>query len=429
LKIVVVGGGLAGLFTASELIATGIDDVLVADRVTRTVERHGFSLEPAAGSFSLPHPHLSPILRRADVAVIESTAASRRYVFSSGRLIEIASSPKAILAPLLPADAKLRALGEPLVNRSHRDTDETLASFLRRRFGQRAGHLLGWLMASGVYAGDPDELSASSAFPGLTSLEEQAGSVVRGGVRAWRRRPDGVPPPRPHTPVGGMSTLAGAISESLGDRYRPSFPVTAVRPGSSGWVVAGPDEIEADVVVLATHPQQAAGLVDAELASHLGRSLSAPVVTIGLGGRGESPLPSGFGALVTPDNAMVSRGLLFESSYAPERAPDGAWLLKVVAGGALSPDLVDWDDDRLIAVVTAESERVLASGLSPQFTEVVRHRPGIPQYVLGHGSWLEDLEGLLAARPGLHVTGWGYRGVGVAHQATDAVRTAKLIRG
>lgn len=430
-----MGGGLSGLFTASELIGAGIEDVLVVDRnsvpggVARTVQRDGFSLEPAAGSFNLPHPDLGPILRRADVAVTQAAAASRRFVFNSGRLIEIPSSPRAMLAPLLSARAKLRALAEPLIRPRPPGDDETLASFCRRRFGVRAGHMLGWLMASGVYAGDPEELSASSAFPMLISMEERAGSVVRGALRARRRRTDGIPRPRAHTPVGGMSALASAIARSLGDRYRGGFSVAAVHPGRSGWIVEGSDEVVADTVVLATHPQQTAGLVDAELASHLGRAVSAPVATVGLGAKGVSPLPSGFGALVAPQKAMISRGLLFESAYAPDRAPAGGWLLKVIAGGAIFPESVDWDDDRLIAMIIAESERVLGSDLAPQFTEVIRHWPGIPQYVVGHGRWLEELEGLLAARSGLHVTGWGYRGVGVAHQATEAVRLAKKIRG
>lgn len=435
MSAVVVGGGLAGLFTASELIAAGIDDVLVVDRnpspggVARTVERDGFSLEPAAGSFNLPHPHLSPILRRAAVDVIESAAPSRRYVFTGGRLIEIPTSPKAILAPLLSPVAKLRALAEPLVRQGRSDIDETLASFCHRRFGTGAGHLLSWLMASGVYAGDPRKLSASSSFPMFTALEEKAGSVVRGALKARKLRPDGAQPPVAHVPVGGMSTLAHRITQSLGDRYRPSFTVSGVRRGPSGWLVAGPDEIAADSVVLAAHPRHAAGLVDEELASHLRRAESAPVVTVGLGGRGESPIPSGFGALVIPDDAMVSRGFLFESSYAPHRAPAGAWLLKIIAGGATFPELVEWDDDELLAVLIAESERVFGSDLAPHFTEVVRHRMGIPQYVVGHDGWLSELDGLLRARSGLHVTGWGYRGVGVAQLATDAVRTANRVKG
>ena len=54
MRVVVVGGGFAGLITASELVAHGIEDVSVLEKspvsggVARTVRRDGFELEPAA---------------------------------------------------------------------------------------------------------------------------------------------------------------------------------------------------------------------------------------------------------------------------------------------------------------------------------------------------------------------------------------------
>ena len=65
--------------------------------------------------------------------------------------------------------------------------------------------------------------------------------------------------------------------------------------------------------------------------------------------------------------------------------------------------------------------------LGPDLTHVVRHRPGIPQYEVGHRAALASLERAVAAQPGLHVTGWAYRGVGVTNLATEAVRVADAI--
>ena len=54
-RVAVVGGGLAGFFTASELMEAGVEDVVVLDRndqpggVARTVKLDGYDLEPAAG--------------------------------------------------------------------------------------------------------------------------------------------------------------------------------------------------------------------------------------------------------------------------------------------------------------------------------------------------------------------------------------------
>jgi oxygen-dependent protoporphyrinogen oxidase len=119
---------------------------------------------------------------------------------------------------------------------------------------------------------------------------------------------------------------------------------------------------------------------------------------------------------------------MFESSYAPHRAPAGSWLVRVIAGGAGHPELAGRDEGVLAERVVAEVSSVIGIDLSPEFVEVLRHHPGIPQYNVGHGAWLRSVDDELAKLPGLHVTGWGYRGVGVSHLATDAVATARRVR-
>jgi oxygen-dependent protoporphyrinogen oxidase len=433
MRVVVVGAGPAGLFTASELMAAGIEDVMVVDAATepggiaRTITRDGFSLEPAAGTLMLPHPHLTPILRRVGAETVPAVSADR-YVYVKDRLVPIPASQRAVLAPLATVSAKLRALAEPLVRTGPDQNDESLDDFCRRRFGGGVGELLAWLAASGVFAGDPKRLSARSGFPMLTGLESEAGSVLLGMWRRRRARP-GVPWPASHLPVGGMTGLAQTAGRALGHRFRREFEVHSVHRDGSGWVVEGPESMPADAVVLAVRPDLASSMLDGELGATLGKSVSAPVVVIGIGGSGPRPLPPGYGALIGPDAGLVSLGMLFESSYAPERAPEGSWLAKVIAGGACRPEVVDWDDDRLVERVGGELARVLGHDIDASFVEVIRHRSGIPQYDVGHGGWLAEIDRELGHLPGLQLTGWGYRGVGVGHLATDAVATSRRIVG
>ena len=435
MRVVVVGGGLAGLFTASELVAGGVEDVVVVERasspggVARTVSRNGFSLEPAAGSFALPHQYLSPILERAGVEVVPARQAGLRHVFVDGRLVALRPSPAALLAPVLSVPEKLRALAEPLVKQRHEVGEESLAGFCERRFGEGAGRLLSSLMASGVYAGDPAELSADAAFPMLTELEREAGSVLRGAIRRRRSRPEDAPRPLMHVPVDGMAGMAATLASSLDGRMRGDFDVRSVFHAGDEWVIEGSQRLVADAVVLAVHPLVAAGLLDGDIADDLRRLESAPVAVVGLGGAGPTCLPDGFGALVGPDEGLISVGVLFESSYAPRRAPEGSWLTKVIVGGARNPEITDWDDERLVRRVVDELGRVLGEAVSPDFVEVVRQQPGIPQYTIGHRHRLRGLDDRLRELPGLHLAGWGYRGVGIASLARDCARLATEIGG
>jgi protoporphyrinogen/coproporphyrinogen III oxidase len=301
-----------------------------------------------------------------------------------------------------------------------------LEAFMARRFGGGAGRSLAWLAASGVFAGDPARLSASAAFPALTGLEREAGSIVKGAVARRRSRQEGAPRPTAHIPSGGMAGLADHMSDWLGDRYRSESPITHLRPTARGWRVS--DDIEANHVVLACGVEAAAAIIGGDAGALLLNAERAPVVVVGLGGRwSPETVPPGFGALVTRRSELVSLGVLFESSYAPDRAPAGHSLVKVIAGGATRPYVAQWDEDRIVEVVGGEVCRVLGVDIEAGFVEVVRHRIGIPQYLPGHAAWLRDVEGHLPA--GIHLAGWNYRGVGIAHLATDAVRITRTIMG
>ena len=429
-----VGAGLSGLFTACDLIGRGVDDVVVVDRsdkpggVTKTIVRDGFMLEPGAGSFVLPHPDLGHLLNLVDAGVTPAPpAASVRYLYIDGRLIELPASPKALLAPILPVAAKLRALSEPLI-RSKTSGDESLLSFCQRRFGTRAGDLISWMMASGVFAGDPRRLSVRSAFSTLTDLEDHGGSVIGGAIKKRRGRTG--PRPAAHLPVGGMSAVVGSAAAVLGDRLHTGFKVESLHEAGGHWVVEGPGSLTADAVVVATDPAQASRILGGDLGARLAGAPTAPVAVVGLGGsENGARIPQGFGALVGAGESMVTRGVLFESSYAPDRAPDGSWLMKVIAGGATNPDVVEWEETRLVDRLVLESSRIVGSELVPTFVEVARHLPGIPQYDAGHHRWLHGLQSLVEARSGLALTGWGYRGVGVAQIASDARAVARSLVG
>lgn len=433
MRVVVIGAGLAGLFTASELIAGGVDEVMVVDAapepggIARTIRRDGFSVEPGAGSFSLPHPGLGPILARAGVESTAARGGGTRYVYVRGRLVRIARSPGMVLTPAHPLGAKLRALGEVLVRPSDSDEDETVADFCRRRFGDRTGELVAWLMAAGVFAGDPERLSVDAAFPILPALEREYRSVVRGALERRRRQAPGWARPRPHVPSGGMDGLADSLASSLRDRFVSGFRAESARLEGGSWVIDGPERLRAETLVIALRPEGAGRLIGGDVADLVAGAIAAPVVVVGLGGSGPSPAPDGLGALVGPGEGLSTLGVLFESSYAPTRAPGRSWLMKVIAGGATNPGITDQGEESLVSLIRHEVSAILATEIDPDFVEVVRHRPGIPQYPPGHRDWLTRLDVARQSLPGLHLTGWGYRGVGLTGLAADATRVSREI--
>jgi len=428
MKTVVIGGGMAGLLVGAELKRRGGEVVVLEANerpggVASTVREEGFLLEPAAGSMLLPHPHMTPILEAAGADIVPALPeAKRRFVYERDTLIPIPESPAIAFSPLLSWPAKFRIVREPWV-KTPPDGDESLHAYFARRFGSEAGLLMATLMAHGVFAGDPDRLSARAAFPRIVKLEDEAGSIIRGGLSRRRQRPKGTPSASVHVPREGMGGLAKTLADYLGDAFRPCRPVTALNREGSGWLVEGVDQLQSDGVVVALAPHSAARLLPEEVRPLLDRAVIAPVTVVGLGGRSsDMPIPAGFGVLVGPHTDLRSLGILFESEYAPDRAPESNSLVKVIVGGSADPEILAHSDEELVEIVRSELGRVIGAEMSPSWAKVIRHVPGIPQYNVGHTQWIGELEEALQPHEGLRLAGWGYRGIGVTTLASDAVQ-------
>ncbi|MEN8113426.1 MAG: protoporphyrinogen oxidase [Actinomycetota bacterium] len=431
--VVVVGGGLSGLLVGAELKRRGLNPRVLEGRnrsggVASTVREDHFLLEPAAGSILLPHPDLSPIFDAAGVPFIPARDEARmRFVFDRETLFEVPESPKFLLTGLASWPAKFRAAREPWVRTPAPDGEESLLDFFTRRFGVGVGTLGANLMAHGVFAGDPSSLSIQAAFPKLPGFEAAAGSVIKGGLRSRKARPKGTPRPSVHVPRDGMADVADKLAGYIGDRYLTNSPVHAVTRDGDRWKVewAGGAE-SADAVVVALAPADAAQIVPDPLTDLLAGRIVAQVVVVGLGGpAGSFGLPSGFGALTGPESGIRALGILFESQYAPGRAPEGHHLAKGIYGGAADPEITQRSDDEIAEVMREELSRIVGKNVEPSWTRVLRS--SIPQYPIGHASWMDRVDDLLADLPGLHLAGWGYRGIGISSLGADASRIASTL--
>lgn len=412
---VVVGGGLAGALVARALHRHG-EDVMVVDDgsepggVAVPIRLDGFHLEPAAGTVLLPHPHLSPLLADLDLDIAAAgPAARRRYVRHRGETVEVRPGPGLLMSPLLTARGKARLAAEPVVGGGS-DSEESLEEFMGRRLGREAGRLAAWLMAAGVHAGDPRLLAAEAAFPQLKAMETAHGSLL-GAFLAGRKRTR----PTTHLVAGGTAAIAGAVAASLGDGWHRSWPVERLEHRGTGWTIHGPDTIEAHRVVAAISPDRLGDILPAVSVGD--RWDRAPVAVVWLGVP-DGTLPDAVGALVGPDEGFVTLGFLYESSYAPHRAPAGEGLVKALVGGACRPAVVDRPDPELVESVRKELGEVLGTMPEVSMAHVVRHQPGIPQYTTARKRAVAALRAALP--PGLEVAGWAYDGVGISSLAAAA---------
>jgi oxygen-dependent protoporphyrinogen oxidase len=232
----------------------------------------------------------------------------------------------------------------------------------------------------------------------------------------------------------GIQCLSDALSASLGGIVQPGISVTSVKTGRGNappYRVTGSDgaEFEADVVIIAS-PAFAAAEMLADLDSTPASILrqipysSMTVICFGYSREQIRHTLDGFGYLVPKKEGLSTLGTLWDSSMFENRAPEGKVLLRSMMGGACFPEYVTLGDDEITARVRKDLALTMGIDSEPEFVRIFRHPQAIPQYTVGHGKRLQDLETSLKGHPGLILTGNSYRGIGLNDCVAAAERAA-----
>ena len=325
--------------------------------------------------------------------------------------------------------AKLR-MGLDLVRPPRRDgADESVASFLRRRFGQECVERLGEPLLAGIHSGDPERLSIRATFPRFVELETKHGSLVRG---MWAApRPKGPPAAPFHSLLGGMIELVDALVARLpAEALRRSSTVRGIRCADGFRVDTDRGPLQVKSLVLAVPPAKAAPLLE-PLVPEAGPALravrSASTATVLLGFRREDvahPL-DGYGLVVPATEGRATAALTFASTKLPSRAPDGHVLLRGFVGGVRNRDVLDEDNAALVEIVQRDMRPVLGLRGAPVVARVFRWPEATPQMEVGHLARMAALDARLAAVPGLFVGGAGLRVTGVPDCIAEGSRLAE----
>lgn len=447
--VVVIGGGTAGLSTAIRLHRKGISVILLeAEDVpggnvrTETVE--GFRLERGPHTFMASADDIFTLAEEVGLAselTASRPAADSRFIVRGGQLHSVPNGLRSFLATrLIGPRAKLELLTEPF-RTARGDPGETAARFFERRFGSEAAHVLAGAFISGVYAGDPEALSAQAAFPLFWRFEQESGGMIRGALALMRERKairkargaNGSPKRKGlYSCRLGLGQLSTTVAAVLNGRCLTGAKALAVGRKSGAFIVhTSRGDHTARQLVIAVPPADAADLlheIDADLVRLIGSIPMAPVAVVYLGyEKRRQEVPEGFGFLAPRGEGTRTLGVLFPSRLFDGRTPEGADLLTGYVGGMLDREVMRLTDQEILGIVSHDLERLLGLTARPSMIRIARHPHAIPQLVLGHLERMEKIRERLRTIPGLHLAGNYLRGVGIKDAVASGFLAAESV--
>ena len=201
-RIVVVGGGITGLAAAYRLSERRQSEQLPCELllleagprlggVISTTRRDGFILESGPDAFITNKPWALDLIGRLGLGgrLIETNEGQRRTFVVRGRGLHPLPEGFFLLAPtrlspflrsgLMSWRGKVRTALDLFLPRQQPGADESLASFVRRRFGQETLTRLAQPMVGGIYTADPERLSLRATMPQFLEMEERDRSIIR----------------------------------------------------------------------------------------------------------------------------------------------------------------------------------------------------------------------------------------------------------
>ncbi|WP_395693956.1 protoporphyrinogen oxidase [Nocardioides sp.] len=451
-RVVVVGGGVAGLSAALELVAAGHDVTVLeaSDRVggkLRRAQVAGVTVDVGAEAMLNRRPEGVDLARALDLPIEHPTVAASR-IWTRGALRPLPRSlmgvpldlPELEASGVLSPEGMERVRAEASIGASRIDGDVSVGDLVDERFGPEVTDRLVEPLLGGVYAGHARRLSARASVPQLVAFAERGSMTEQAAT---------IPTTYDAPVFAGITGGMGLLPETLATRLpvRTGATVRELRRSGSGWALTvGPttaaEEVTADAVVLAVPAAPAARLLAGaaplaatELAAM--EAASVVVVTFALRAADAPDLAAtdSSGFLVPPvDGRRVKASTFSFAKWGWVRAAgadaldgDDLLILRTSLGRHGEEVALQASDEELVAWSLADLQEAVGLTARPVDTHVQRWGGGLPQYAVGHLDRVARVRSAVAAVPGLAVCGAAYDGVGIpavigsAHRAVAAL--------
>lgn len=447
--IVIIGAGITGLtlgwllkrneeHNKKIILLEGCSD---AGGWIQTIDCDGYSFElgprscrpKGNGRYTLT---LAEELGLADQVIIGSPQAKKRFLYYNQTLQPLPHNIFSfVTSPLMKG--VIPSLIKEWRRAPSSCDDETIDSFVSRRFGRLVAEKFFDPMTSGIYAGDIRKLSVKSCFPFLYELEKKHGSVMRGLFFKDKEASFGTPfvqSMQKHSLFSfktGMSALISELRKRLEENIRFNSKVKTLQNVNNSFSIEleNGEILKADTVYSCIPAHALAKIIHKaapSLAVNLEKIDTATVSTVSLGYDRRVMSIEGFGHLVPQSEGEDILGVVWDSSVFPEHnRTESETRLTVMIGGKNREDLLIKNEDQILDIALKSVHKHLGINTKPNAIHINTAKNAIPQYNLGHSNLIEEIEKnaseLLSSN--FKLLGNSFRGVAINDCIAQAYKT------
>jgi len=455
-RVAVIGGGISGLSSAHHLAELSLKysvplEIIVLEKsgklggVISSKSVKNFIIEEGPDSFNINKHSAIDLCHRIGMNsdIIHANDKSKQiFVIYRENLLPIPEgfllAPTRLIpflkSPLFSLKGKMRILMDIVIPRRNSQKDESVASFIKRRFGKEAFKLVVQPLFSGIYSTDPDMLSMQATMPHFIKMEQEHGSIIwamRSKIKFnYTENKNSASSNSSYVSFKrGMQDLVNTLASYMPkESIQLNKIVQEITLKEDGWkiVTSNNNEIDVNGVIIATPSIQAATFVrgfDPLLADYLlGIKYTSSVIINLVYKREDIPHPlNGSGFVVPKSEDLPILACTFSSVKFPRRTPPGMVLLRCYMGGDINSDIYEEDDTSLNNAAHKSICGVLGIRSKPIFTMIRRNPQSMPQYTVGHLDHISQIYYMIKKYPGLQLAGNAYEGVGIP----DCIRSGE----